>query len=252
MKHGMKTLAIVQARMTSTRLPGKVLMPILGRPMLALQLERMRRATLLDGIVIATTTNAADEPIVALCEREAIPCFRGSEHDVLSRYADAAQALGATTIVRVTSDCPLMEPGLIDQAVGIFDAAHGRLDYVSNMLEPRYPYGLAVEVFSREALNQAHRDALQDAEREHVTPYIYWHPEQYRLQSITRTPDLSHHRWTVDTPEDFELVSRIFTALYPENQSFDMQQVLQLLEHNPTWVQINQHIAQKIPQLATH
>ncbi len=248
----MTTLAIVQARMTSTRLPGKVLMPILGRPMLSLQLERMRRAKSLDGIVIATTTTAADEPIVALCAREAVPCFRGSEHDVLSRYAGAAQALGADTIVRITSDCPLMEPGLIDQAVGIFHAAHGQLDYVSNMLEPRFPYGLAVEVFSRDVLEQAHRDATQDAEREHVTPYIYWRPAQFRLQSITHSSDLSHHRWTVDTPEDFELVSRIFAALYPGNPEFDMQHVLQLLEDNPTWLDINQHIAQKTPQPATH
>ncbi len=248
----MKTLAIVQARMTSTRLPGKVLMPILGRPMLALQLERMRRATSLDGIVIATTTNLTDEPLVALCEREAVPCFRGSEYDVLSRYAGAAQAFGANTIVRVTSDCPLMEPDLIDQAVGIFHAARGQLDYVSNMLDPRFPYGLAVEVFSREALDQAHRDAEQDAEREHVTPYIYWRAKQFRLKAMTHGEDLSHHRWTVDTPEDFELVSRIFAALYPQNPQFDMQQVLQLLEDNPAWLAINQHIAQKIPQPTTH
>jgi spore coat polysaccharide biosynthesis protein SpsF len=248
----MKTLAIVQARMTSTRLPGKVLMPILGRPMLALQLERMRRAASLDGIVVATTTNASDEPIVALCDREAVPCFRGSEHDVLSRYAGAAQAFGATTIVRVTSDCPLIEPVLIDQAVGIFYAAQGQLDYVSNMLEPRFPYGLAVEVLTREALEQAQRNAVQDAEREHVTPYIYWRAKQFRLKSVTCGEDLSHHRWTVDTPEDFELVSQIFAALYPQNPQFDMQQVLQLLENNPGWLEINQHIAQKIPQSTTH
>lgn len=248
----MKTLAIVQARTTSTRLPGKVLMPILGKPMLALQLERMRRAAALDGMVIATTTNAADEPIVALCERDAVPCFRGSEHDVLSRYAGAAQAFEADTIVRVTSDCPLIEPGLIDQAVGIFNDAQGQLDYVSNMLEPRFPYGLAVEVFSREALEQAHRGAVQDAEREHVTPYIYWRPEQFRLRAMLHRENLSHHRWTVDTPEDFELVTRIFTALYPENPQFNMHHVLQLLENNPAWLEINQHIAQKVPQPTTH
>lgn len=244
----MKTLAIVQARMTSTRLPGKVLLPILGKPMLVLQLERMRRAKALDGIVIATTTNSADDPIVSLARQEEVACFRGSEPDVLSRYAGAAQAYAADTIVRITSDCPLMEPGLIDQAVDAFVQANGKLDYASNMLQPSFPYGLAVEVFSRQALDQAHGEAKLDAEREHVTPYIYWRPEQFRILSIRHLSDLSHHRWTVDTPEDFELVSRIFSALYPANAQFNMQQVLQLLEDHPDWMAINSHIDQIIPQ----
>lgn len=244
----MKTLAIVQARMTSTRLPGKVLLPILGKPMLILQLERMRRAKALDDMVIATTVNAADDPIAHLADQEGVACFRGSEQDVLSRYAGAAQAFGGETIVRITSDCPLMEPDLIDQAVGAFVQSDGQLDYVSNMLQPSFPYGLAVEVFSRQVLDQAHREATLSAEREHVTPYIYWRPEQFRMKSINHLPDLSYHRWTVDTPEDFELVSKIFSALYSGNPQFNMQQVLQLLENHPDWMAINSHIDQKIPQ----
>ncbi len=248
----MKTVAIVQARMTSTRLPGKVLMPILGIPMLALQIERMRRSLSLDGIVIATTIHAADDPIAALCSQQQVACFRGSEHDVLSRYAGAAKTFGADAIVRITSDCPLMEPRLIDQAVGVFVQSEGKLDYVSNMLQPSFPYGLAVEAFSRNVLEQANSEATQDAEREHVTPFIYWRPERFRLRSISHTPNLSHHRWTVDTPEDFELVSKIFAALYAENPKFDMQQVLQLLENHPQWLAINSHVEQKIPDATNH
>ena len=244
----MKTLAIVQARMTSTRLPGKVLLPILGKPMLVLQLERMRQAKALDGIVIATTINSADDSIVILAKQMGVACFRGSELDVLSRYAGAADAFAADSVVRITSDCPLMEPDLIDQAVGAFVQAHGKLDYISNMLQPSFPYGLAVEVFSRQALDQAHREAKLAAEREHVTPYIYWRPDQFRIRSINHSPDLSHHRWTVDTPEDFELISKIFSALYPSNPQFNMQQVLQLLEDHPDWMAINSHIDQIVPQ----
>ena len=248
----MKTMAIVQARMTSTRLPGKVLLPILGIPMLSLQLERMRRATSIDGIVIATTVNAADDPIVELCIQQGIAYFRGSEQDVLSRYAEAAQAFGIDVVVRVTSDCPLIEPDLMDKAVDIFLQANGELDYVSNTLQPSFPYGLAVEVFSRQVLDHVHRLAVQHAEREHVTPYIYWRPQQFRLKSLTHSENLSHHRWTVDTSEDFELVSKIYGALYPKNPEFGMKQTLQLFDKHPTWMHINRHIDQKVPQPAPH
>ena len=245
-------MAIVQARMTSTRLPGKVLLPILGIPMLTLQLERMRRASSMDGIVIATTVNAADDPIIELCNQQNIAYFRGSEQDVLSRYAETAHAFGIDVVVRITSDCPLIEPALIDRAVGVFLQAHGELDYVSNSLQPSYPYGLAVEVFSRQALDQAHRLAAQQEEREHVTPYIYWRPGQFRIKSLTHNENLSHHRWTVDTPEDFELVSKIYGALYPQNPNFDMNQTLQLLDKYPEWMHINRHINQTVPQPAHH
>lgn len=248
----MKTMAIVQARMTSTRLPGKVLLPILGVPMLSLQLERMRRANSLDGIVIATTVNASDDPIVELCNQLRVAYFRGSEQDVLSRYAEAAYAFGIDVVVRITSDCPLIGPDLIDKAVGVFLQARGDLDYVSNTLQPSFPYGLAVEVFSRRVLDHAHRLATQHAEREHVTPYIYWRPEQFRLKSLTHDENLSHHRWTVDTPEDFELISKIYGVLYPQNPAFDMNQTLKLFDKNPEWMHINRHIDQRLPQPAPH
>jgi len=239
----MKTLIIVQARMTSTRLPGKVLLPLAGEPMLTRLIERLRRVHRADGIVVATTTNTSDDPIAALCALLGVPCHRGSEHDVLSRYADAARLYGADVVVRITSDCPLIDPALIDQTIAAYD--EGGSDYVSNMLPPTWPYGMAVEVFSAAALAQAHAEATQAAEREHVTPFLYWHPERYRLRNVASPVDLSHHRWTVDTPEDYALVSRLFDHLMPNRPNFTQADVLALLDAHPDWIAINQHIQQK-------
>lgn len=239
----MKTLIIVQARMTSTRLPGKVLLPLAGEPMLTRLIERLRRVRRADGIVVATTTNTSDDPIAMLCEQLGVPCHRGSEHDVLSRYADAARLHGADVVVRITSDCPLIDPALIDQTIAAFD--EGGSDYVSNMLPPTWPYGMAVEVFSAAALAQAHAEATQAAEREHVTPFLYWHPERYRLRNVASPVDLSQHRWTVDTPEDYALVGRLFDHLMPTHPHFTQADVLALLDQHPDWIALNQHIQQK-------
>ena len=239
----MKTFIIVQARMTSTRLPGKVLLPLAGEPMLVRLLGRLRRVQRAQGIVIATTTNATDDPIAALCAQQGVPCHRGSEHDVLSRYADAARLHGADVVVRITSDCPLIDPALIDRVIAAYEA--GDCDYVSNMLPPTWPYGMAVEVFSAAALAQAHAEATQAAEREHVTPFLYWHPERYRLRNVASPVDLSQHRWTVDTPEDYELVRRLFEHLMPTHPHFTQADVLALLDQHPDWIAINQHVQQK-------
>jgi spore coat polysaccharide biosynthesis protein SpsF len=247
----MSTAIIVQARMTSTRLPGKVLLPILSRPMLSYQLERLRRVSQADRIVIATTTNATDDPIVDFCATEGVDCTRGSEQDVLSRYFEAANRFAADTVVRVTSDCPLIDPQLIDSTISAYREEAGGCDYVSNMIEPSWPYGMAVEVFSARALAEAHAEATEEAEREHVTPFIYWRPGRYRLKSLSMQPDLSQHRWTVDTPEDFELVRRILESLYPRKPCFGMADVLALLAEHPDWAAINRHIKQKTLSPAT-
>ncbi|MBA4260737.1 MAG: acylneuraminate cytidylyltransferase [Comamonadaceae bacterium] len=239
----MKTIIIVQARTTSTRLPGKVLLPLAGEPMLARLVQRLRRVQRADAIVIATTTNATDDAIAALCNTLGVPCHRGSEHDVLSRYADAARLHGADAVVRITSDCPLIDPALIDQVIATY--AEGGSDYVSNMLPPTWPYGMAVEVFSAAALAQAHAEASQPAEREHVTPFIYGHPERYRLRNLASPVDLSQHRWTVDTPEDYELVRRLFEALVNTHPDFTQAHILAVLDAHPDWIALNQHIRQK-------
>ena len=238
-------MIIVQARMGSTRLPGKVLKPVAGRPMLSYLVERLRRVVSADRFVIATSTNPGDGAIVRYCAEAGIECTRGPEQDVLSRYVETASKFDAGTVVRVTADCPLIDPGLIDTAIETFGAAGRRFDYLSNMLEPSWPYGMAVEVFTGAALAEAGREATDEAEREHVTPFLYRRPERYRLKSLTMKPDLSRHRWTVDTPEDFELVSRILESLYPRKPEFTMPDVLALLKENPSWELINRHIVQK-------
>lgn len=234
---------IVQARMTSTRLPGKVLLPLAGQPMLVRLIERLRRVQRADGIVIATTVNASDDPIAAVCDSQDLPCYRGSEADVLSRYAEAATRLGASSVVRITSDCPLIDPAVVDQMLDAYSALS--VDYLSNMLPPSWPYGMAVEVFSNAVLQQANAEAREAAEREHVTPFVYWRPQRYRLHNVACASDLSHHRWTVDTPEDYALVRRIYESLHPTHPNFTMDDVLRLMQAHPDWMRINQHIEQK-------
>jgi spore coat polysaccharide biosynthesis protein SpsF len=240
-----KTVVVIQARMGSSRLPGKVLMPVGGRPLLAYLIERVREAKRVDELIVATTTEPADAAIAAYCEAEGVRFVRGSEQDVLSRFVLATDATRAEVVVRVTADCPLLEPGLVDSAIAEFQDSREAPDYVSNMLEPTWPYGMAVEVLAAKSLRQAHAEARDPAEREHVTPFIYRRPERFKLRSLTMQPDLSAERWTVDTPEDFDLVSRILGELHPRNPRFRLRDVVALLDRHPDWRAINRHVEQK-------
>ncbi|CAD5937734.1 cytidylyltransferase domain-containing protein [Planktothrix agardhii] len=241
----MKTVIIVQARMTSTRLPGKVLKQVLGKPLLEYQIERLQRVKLANEIVIATTTNETDEPIVELCNRLAVAYFRGSEDDVLSRYYGAATAHKADLVVRVTSDCPLIDPQVIDTVIDYCLQNQSHYDYVSNSLERTYPRGMDTEVFSFSTLQQAFGEATAQPDREHVTPFIYRQPARYRLGHVIYSEDCSHHRWTVDTPEDFELIQKIIEAIYPRKPNFTLEDCLSLLKKHPEWYIINSHVSQK-------
>ncbi|AEG59494.1 cytidylyltransferase domain-containing protein [Desulforamulus ruminis] len=241
----MKTVIIVQARMTSTRLPGKVLKEVFGKPLLEYQIERLKRVLLADEIIIATTINETDQPIVDFCNSVRIPCFRGSEGDVLSRYYNAAKSYKADIIVRVTSDCPLIDPMIIDKVIQFYIQNEEKYDYVSNTLERTYPRGMDTEIFSYKALEEAFVNAKELPEREHVTAFIYRRPEQYRLGSVKQTTDQSQHRWTVDTPEDFRLIKKLLSSLYPLNHEFSMLDCLELLRKHPEWEKINKHIEQK-------
>ena len=241
----MNTVMIVQARMASTRLPGKVLREVLGKPLLGYQLERLRRAGTVNRTVIATTTRGVDDAIADFCESNEVACFRGSEDDVLDRYYNAALENDADIVVRVTSDCPLIDPAVIDRVVKTYLTNSDRTDYVSNTLERTYPRGMDTEVVSMLALAEAHHEAESKPDREHVTPFFYRQPERYRLMSVRNDEDLSAHRWTVDTPEDFELIRRIITALYAEKPEFTMRDCLDLIKRNPDWQKLNQDIMQK-------
>ena len=241
----MKVFIIVQARMTSTRLPGKVLKLVLGKPLLEYQIERLQRVQLADEIVIATTINATDDPIVRLCDRLSVPYFRGSEADVLARYHGAATAHQADVIVRVTSDCPLIDPQVIDRTIQYYLDRQNEFDYVANCLKRTYPRGMDTEVFSFTALNEAFLEATAQPDREHVTPFIHRQPTRYNLGHVLYSQDCGQHRWTVDTPEDFELIQNILEAIYPENSEFSLEDCLQLLDRYPEWAKINAHIEQK-------
>ena len=242
----MDTALIVQARMTSTRLPGKVLKEVLDRSLLYYQLERLRRVGLQDGIIIATTENKTDEPIVAFCDEQEIPYYRGSEEDVLARYYEAARNFRVSNIVRLTADCPLIDPAEIDRVIKVYLDGKGEVDYAANTLERTYPRGMDCEVFSFEVLKEIHKLATEPSDREHVTAYIYKHPEKFRLKNVTASQNHSDHRWTVDTPEDFELIRRIIEELYPVKPEFTLADILEAIHRHPDWMKINQHVRQKV------
>ena len=239
----MKTVIIVQARMTSTRLPGKVLKKVLGKPLLAYQLERLRRVQLADEIVLATTTNQTDDVLSAFAAKEEIRCYRGDEQDVLDRYYQAAVMAEADVVVRVTSDCPLIEPSIIDEVIQAYNKST-EIDYVSNTLSRTYPRGLDVECFSFKALEIAWKNADKAYEREHVTPYLYQQP-MFIKKELKADGDYSQYRWTVDTQEDYELVRLLLEELYLSQPYFSWRDVLSVLERHPEWKLINAEIEQK-------
>lgn len=224
-------VAIVQARMGSTRLPGKVLSDLAGAPMLQRQLERVQRATTLDQIVVATSDDSSDDPIAELCVQLGVPVFRGDLNDVLSRFAGAISEFKPETVVRITADCPLMSPSVIDSVVNAFKEAD--VDYLSNTLQPTFPDGVDVEVVRADVLLDLSATSTDLAEREHVTLGVYRQPEKYAVANFAGDVDLSDLRWTVDNPGDFEFVQWVYQQLLPHNPQFDIDDVLALLESNP-------------------
>ena len=211
--------------MTSTRLPGKVMAPVLGEPMIGRQVERLRRAQRIDRLVVATSTDPSDDPLAAYCESLDLAVIRGPLADVLERFRLAlAPHADATAVVRLTADCPLADPALIDQVI----AHHHEVgaDYTSNTLETRtYPHGLDTEVIRPDVLIQAADRARDPYEREHVTPYIYRRPEVYRLAGVARRPSRATLRWTVDLPQDLAFVRDVYARLYPRDPTFDSEAI---------------------------
>jgi spore coat polysaccharide biosynthesis protein SpsF len=238
----MRTIAIIQARMGSTRLPGKVLRELGGETVLARVIIRVRRMRMIDELVIATTTERADDPIVETADRRGALVFRGGEEDVLDRYYQAACSFKADFIVRITADCPLIDPEVSDHAVQQFLSV--RPDYASNVLERTYPRGLDTEVLTMSALERAWREASEPYHRAHVTPYIYRNPEKFQLLSVTGEADHSQQRWTLDTPEDLEFLQAVYARLGGQ-EDFGWRDVLNLVKREPALSEINRQIAQK-------
>jgi spore coat polysaccharide biosynthesis protein SpsF len=246
----MNTACIIEARMRSSRLPGKVLRPIVGKPMLELLVERLRRARGVDQVIVATTDDASCDEIARLAERLGVGCFRGSEDDVLDRVLQAAKAHGVDVIVETTGDNPLLDAGTIERALDAY--RQGDVDYVSNVLEPTYPRGVSVQVFSTKLLEEVARVGLEQRHREHVSLYIYEEPGRYRLRNVPSglPASAAQIRVTVDTPEDFELVSRVFEALYPTNPAFGLDDLMAYFDGHPELLALNAHVRQKAVQPA--
>lgn len=230
-------LALLQARVSSVRLPGKVLKPILGRPMLARMIERVRRAKSLDKIVVATSSDPEDRSVVEMCSTEGVDCFRGSLEDVLDRFYQAAKSAEPAHVVRLCGDCPLIDPEVVDRTIALH--LEGGYDLTSNTFEPTFPDGLDVEIIRFTSLERAWREARLPSEREHVTSFFGQHPGEFRLGSLKSDVALSHLRWCVDDETDFKLVSAVYEALYPANPDFTTQDILSWLDAHPEYKTLN-------------
>lgn len=233
----MKIISVLQARMSSSRLPGKVLKTLCGKPMLWHQIERVNRSCLIDKLIVATSDDESDDVIESLCNDMKVACYRGDLDNVLERFYRAVEHEYADYIVRLTGDCPLADYEVIDEVIK--HCIKNNFDYSTNALDSTFPDGLDVEVFRFQCLSEAHAEANLPSQLEHVTPFIHQQPERYRLGNYIGEKDLSWMRWTVDEKEDFEFVRRIYEALYNKNPGFLMKDILVFLERNPALLEIN-------------
>ncbi len=240
-----KIVAIIQARMASSRLPGKMLMDLCGQPVLEWSLRRARRATLIDELLLATTESAEDDAIAEFCDAREIAYIRGSMQDVLDRYYQAANASKADVIVRITGDCPLIDAEMIDSVIQQFLAAQPDLDFAANRLpgDRTIPIGLDIEIVRFAALEQAWKEAQQPHQREHVMPFFYENPERFAILHIRNEPDYGHFRWTVDTAEDLELLRAICGHF--QDDHFSWKDVLNLFDEHPDLAEINAQVLHK-------
>lgn len=242
----MRTAIIIQTRMTSTRLPGKVLMDVGGRPMLAQQLRRVKACRAADEIVVATTTNKTDDPVIALAEQEDVRWFRGSENDVLSRYVGAAREAQADIVVRITSDCPLIDAEVSDTVIEELKDHTGEVDYVNNAMPRTYPRGLDTEAFFRDTLERMGRLAHSAPAREHVTHFLLEERRDlFVVRGVRDSEDNSDLRWTVDTPEDLAMVRRVYEGLQLGERVAPYRAILGFVRAHPEIAAINAHVKQK-------
>jgi spore coat polysaccharide biosynthesis protein SpsF (cytidylyltransferase family) len=235
-----RVVAIVQARLGSTRLPGKALLDVAGRPMLAHVLARAAAVPGVDQVVLATTVGREDDALAELARAAGVACVRGSAEDVLDRFRSALREHPAGAVVRVTGDCPLLDPAVSGLVVAEYLRRAGSVDYASNVHPPTYPDGLDTEVFSAAALEEAGRQARLPSDREHVTPYLWRQPERFRLANVANAEDLSAQRWTVDGARDLDFVRAVYGALSPDGTCiFGMSEVLDLLRARPELASLN-------------
>ncbi len=238
-------VAVIQARMNSTRLPGKILKTLIDKTVLEQVVERLKLAQGINQIVVATTTASADDQVAKLCEVKGIAYFRGSEEDVLGRYYFAVQQYNADGIIRITADCPLIDPKIIEAMIEIFKT--GQYDVVTNISlnlnERTFPRGLDAEIFSRPVLEDAFQKAKELYQREHVTPYLYEHVK--KIYFLKNKMNYSQYRWTLDTPEDFELIESIYKHIYRRGHDFFLPEIVSLMQQHPELEKLNRNITQK-------
>jgi spore coat polysaccharide biosynthesis protein SpsF len=239
-----KIVTVIQARSGSTRLPGKVMLDILGKPLLIRMVERVQASKLAGTLVIATTEESEDDLIANLCAQNNIHCYRGSSLDLLDRHYQAAKLFDAEAVVKIPSDCPLIDPAVIDKVLQYF--IENDFDYVSNLHPATYPDGNDVEVMKFAAIEKAWKEAEKPFEREHTTPYLWENPEKFTLANIPWETGLDYsmsHRWTIDYPEDFVFIKSIYEHLYPVNPNFGLQDILNLTEQRPDIFALNSKYA---------
>lgn len=243
----MKCVAIIQARMGSTRLPGKVLLPLAGLPVIQHMIHRAAAIENVDQVIVAVSDLPVNEPLAQWVLGSQATLYRGSEHDVLGRFYEAAREAGADQVIRLTADCPVLSPKISSMVVHLFQHSHGNLHYASNVPDGNrtYPRGLDTEIFSFSILEEAYRKATTTSDREHVTPYIRRSLAQELQGAIVHPINLGGHRWTLDTEEDYQLLQKIFDALYRHKPLFEMEDILNLLKDHPDWSALNAHIQQK-------
>lgn len=250
----MKVIATVEARMGATRLPQKTLMDVAGKTLLERVVERLRLAKSVGEIVVATTSNPLDDEIVKLCQREEIEYFRGSEDDVLDRVYKASLKYRADIVVQSGADCPFYDPELIDILVGI--AKWGGYDYVANDMKLTFPNGVDAHIIPFNVLEACAKEATRLIDREDVPRYIWDRPERFKIFNLEAVPNSTLNRpevrLTVDYPEDFELVVKIYKSIYPQNPNFSTFDIIELLDKNLGWIEINKHCKQKSAAYVAH
>ena len=240
-------LTLIQARRGSSRLPDKVSLDLGGRPLLVRQVERVRRARLAGRVAVITTTEPSDDELVALCQHYGIEVFRGSALDLLDRHYQAARHFGETGgVVKIPSDCPLIDPAIIDKVLGVYNETAGQYDFVSNLHPATYPDGNDVEIMTFPALETAWRAAVRPLEREHTTPFFWENPDRFRLANVAWETGLNYsmsHRFTIDYPADYEFIKAVYDALHPTNPNFGLADILDLLKHRPDIYALNADLA---------
>jgi spore coat polysaccharide biosynthesis protein SpsF len=234
---------VVQARMGSTRLPGKVLLPLAGKPLLWRMVERVRAAQTRIEVIVATTVEPADDPIVDLCRSAGVACMRGHPTDLLDRHVAAARLVQAELVVKIPSDCPLIDPGCIDAVLSAWEPG---LDFLSNLHPPTWPDGNDVEALPIDVLELAAREARQPHEREHTTPFVWDQPKRFRTRNVRWAGGRDYsksHRFTIDWPEDYQLIAAIYDELHSPGRTFSLAEILALLERRPELLQLNARYA---------